>query len=75
MNSANPFSFGNNYAGGEGSLDFFDDYLEIKGAGILLWTDTSTSDMAYDQFNPVTYTGSTRWGAFPRTESCPCKRA
>ena len=47
LQSATPYSFANNYAGSEGALDFFDDNLEIKGAGLLLWDDTGTANVPY----------------------------
>jgi len=47
LDPASPFSFANEYAGGEAALDFFDDNLEIKGTGLLLFDDPGSSGAPY----------------------------
>lgn len=47
LTPATSFTFANEYAGGEAALDFFDNNLEIKGTGLLLFDDQGSSDVPY----------------------------
>ncbi len=55
MKSATQYSFANDYAGSEAALDFFDNNLEIKGTGLLLWDDTGTTNVPYIPNLTLTY--------------------
>ena len=41
------FTYGQIYGGSQAALDFFEDNLEFKGTGLLLMSDTSSSNVPY----------------------------
>ena len=41
------FTYGQIYGGSQAALDFFEDNLEVKGTGLILLSDTSSSNVPY----------------------------
>jgi len=74
LNTASLFAFGNNYAGAEGSMGFFGDKLEIKGAGLQLWNDTGTADLAYDPAIPSTFARQYQVGSLSVSGNLPLRK-
>ncbi len=71
LSSASPYAFANNYAGGEATLDFFDDNLEIKGAGLMLWDDTGSANAPYIPNLISTFAHTYRIGSLSSTATIP----
>ncbi len=55
INAEDPFHYGSYFGGSEGSLHFFDNNLELKAAGIMLWDDTGTANQASVLYTPKEY--------------------
>jgi len=55
MKSATQDSFASYYAGSQASLSFFNDNLEFKGTGLLLWDDPNSASVPYDPNLPLSF--------------------
>jgi len=73
LSTATPLSFGNNYAGAEGAMDFFGEKLELKAAGLMLWNDTGTLDLVYNPNIPSTFARQYQVGSLSAKGDLPIK--
>lgn len=71
LTSASAFTFANEYAGGEAALDFFNDNLEIKGTGLLLFDDQGSSNAPYLSTLISTFAHTYQIGSLSATGMAP----
>jgi hypothetical protein len=55
LKQATPLRFGSYFGGSQATLSFFENNLEIKGSGLLLWDDPGTASTPYIANMPATY--------------------
>jgi hypothetical protein len=75
LDSATQYSFANDYAGGEAALDFFDNNLELKGTGLLLWDDTGSATIPYIPGLFQSYARQYQVGSFSASGTAPLDQA
>ncbi len=74
LSTATPLEFGNNYAGAEGAMDFFQEKLELKAAGLMLWNDTGTLNLPYNPNLPSTFARQYQVGSLSWTGTLPLRQ-
>ncbi len=74
MDSATPYAFANDYAGSEGALDFFNDNLELKATGLMLWDDTGSADVPYIPNLVSTFAKTYQIGSLSSTGTLPFQK-
>lgn len=71
LDPASSFTFANEYAGGQAALDFFNDNLEIKGTGLLLFDDQGSSNVPYLPTLISTFAHTYQIGSLSATGTAP----
>jgi hypothetical protein len=74
LSTATPFTFANEFAGSEAALDFFDNNLELKGAGLLLFDDTDSANVPYLPTLISTFAHSYQIGSLSSTATLPFEK-
>ncbi len=75
MQSATPNNFSDYYAGSEAAAEFFDNHLELKGTGLLLWDDNADSYVIYNPANLSTYVRQYQVGSLSLNGELPIAEA
>ena len=71
LRDATSLIYGSYYAGGQGSLSFFNNNFEVAGTGLLLWQDPNSADIPYIPDFPSTFAKQLRVGSWSSRATIP----